>query len=81
MCERSIIAAFRDARVVCQSREGLFYLSCREGAFIFHDKCTVGYYTKKIEMFSNDPSICVVARRLKNTQIVIHSNTFDDTVC
>jgi len=35
---------------------------------------------KKIEMFPDDPSIGIVARRLESTQIVIQSNTFEDAV-
>ena len=56
-CERCVAAVFRDARVFCLSREG---------AFIFRDKWTIGYYTKKIEIFPNDLSIGIVARRLKS---------------
>jgi hypothetical protein len=68
VCERCVAAAFRDARVFCQSREG---------AFIFRDKCTVGYYTKKIDMYPNDPSIGVVARSLESPELVIHDSTFE----
>lgn len=71
VCKRCVVAAFRDAQELCQSKEG---------AIVFRDKCTVAYYNKKIEQFPYDPSMGIAASRLDSTQVAIQGSEFEDSV-
>ncbi|CAN6326070.1 unnamed protein product [Urochloa humidicola] len=70
-CKTCIIRSFQDAQEVCQYQEG---------AFIFRDYCTLGFYKKPLVLSPEDASIDALVNNIDEFPVEIHSSSFDSAV-
>ncbi|CAN6339931.1 unnamed protein product [Urochloa humidicola] len=70
-CETCIIRSFQDAQEVCQHQEG---------AFVFRDYCTLGFYKKPLVLSPEDASVDALVNNIDEFPVQIHSASYDSVV-